>query len=84
MRSSPSCWVVSRSGSREEPFPFLHPPEGGVNNVSGSSRDGRIDMNDDGLTIYLKIDYKVLLLVLVILDIVHTSLSEIVAHYVGL
>jgi hypothetical protein len=46
--------------------------------------DGKkVDVNDDGLTVYLKVNYRVVLLVVVIFDIFHTSLNEIVIHTFG-
>jgi len=38
---------------------------------------------DEGLTLYLRVDYKVVLIVVVILDLVHFSLNEIVARIVS-
>jgi len=36
---------------------------------------------NEGLTIYLKVDYKVILLVVVIFDILHFSINELVQNY---
>lgn len=38
---------------------------------------------ENGITVYLKVNYKVILLVVVILDIVHVSLREIVVRILG-
>jgi len=42
--------------------------------------DQRGDVQDDGMTLYLKVNYKVLLLVVVVFDILHVSIDEVVAH----
>lgn len=34
--------------------------------------------DDDGITVYLRVNYKVILLVVVIFDVLHTSINEIV------
>lgn len=38
---------------------------------------------NEGATLYLKIDYKVLLLVLVVFDVFHVSLGEFVVRVFG-
>jgi len=38
------------------------------------------DRGDEGLTIYLKVDYKVILLVVVVFDILHLSINELVGE----
>lgn len=38
---------------------------------------------DEGITIYLKLNYKVLLLVFVIFDVFHVSLNELLARSLG-
>jgi hypothetical protein len=43
-----------------------------------------VSLDEEGLTIYLKVNYKVLLLVIVIADLIHTSLSEFVARHLTL
>jgi len=44
----------------------------------------KAEHGEEGLTIFLKVNYKVVLLVVVLTDIFHTSLNEVVAHFFGL
>jgi hypothetical protein len=44
----------------------------------------KAEHGEEGLTIYLKVNYKVILLVVITIDLIHTSLNEIVAHFFGL
>jgi hypothetical protein len=43
----------------------------------------KVDVDGEGLTVYLKVNYRVILLVVVIFDIFHTSLNELVVRLAG-
>jgi hypothetical protein len=58
-------------------------PEGDAPMKSFPSRVGEAHVSEEGITIYLKINYKVILLFVVILDFLHISISELVARFLG-
>jgi len=74
--------VVSRkdlSGDGVSPFE----PEGSLGG-STTSRSGSLQVDKrDGLTVYLRVDYKIVLLVVVVFDLIHSSLNEIVSNVFG-
>jgi hypothetical protein len=77
MRSSPNCLVVSRSGGNGEWHADEPDPEGSDKSVSirRSERPGSSDGAE--VTVHLKVGYKTVLLVVVVLDLVHLSIREI-------
>jgi len=52
-------------------------PEGRLDKAIARFSDNRSVRSDEGLTIFLKINYKVILLMVVALDIAHVSINEI-------
>jgi hypothetical protein len=46
--------------------------------------DVKTERGDEGLVIYLKINYKVVLLVVTMFDLLHTSINEMVSHFFGI
>jgi hypothetical protein len=44
----------------------------------------KAERGEEGLTVYLKVNYKVILLVVVTFDLIHTSINELVSTYFGL
>lgn len=45
-----------------------------------TSRDKAVHMSDEGIVVYLKFNYRVILLVLVVIDIFHVSVNELVVR----
>jgi hypothetical protein len=77
MRSSPKFLVASRSGGNGEWSPDESDPKGSDKSVSIRRSDdpGRGDGAE--VTVHLKIGYKTILLVVVVFDLVHLSVREL-------
>jgi hypothetical protein len=84
MRSSPNSSVVSRRGSEDQPGDVIRTPEGVRERFLEGPLKSQVDTKDEGLTVYLKVNYKVVLLITVLFDFFHTSLNEVVAHVFGI
>lgn len=77
MRSSPRFLVASRSGGNGEWVADEPDPEGSDESVSvNRSEPSRVDDGAE-ITVHLKVSYKTILLVIVVLDLVHLSIREI-------
>lgn len=61
--------------------PVVVGPEGPAEPIS----PGPVDhvRPEEGLTVYLKVNYKVVLLVFVLLDLLHLSVNELIGDYVS-
>lgn len=78
MRSSPSCSVASRSEASDGQVSDEPSPGGEGQSVSVSrSRRESDELNE--FTIHLKLSYKTVLLVVVVLDVLHISMRELVS-----
>nr|QDH86868.1 MAG: hypothetical protein H4BulkLitter22706_000002 [Leviviridae sp.] len=84
MHSSPNSSVVSRRGPEVLDLSGLKPSERKAEPVDLDPLGIKAEHGEEGLTIFLKVNYKVVLLVVVLTDIFHTSLNEVVAHFFGL
>jgi hypothetical protein len=84
MRSSPSFLVVSRRGPEVLDFTGIKLPKGDLTAMEHEPLVLSSEENNDGITLYLKVNYKAILLVLVALDVVHLSLAELFARVFGL
>jgi hypothetical protein len=60
------------------------PPEGGVKVDRPGLPVGQAHVEDDGVVFYFKVNYKVVLLVFIALDLLHISLDELVARFLGI
>lgn len=78
MRSSPNFLVESRRGPETLDFTGYKPLKGGPMDVSPEFPRPEDGHEDEGMTLYLKVNYKVILAVIVIADIFHVSLAEFV------
>lgn len=67
--------MVSRSGSPDDQDD-LETPSGG-NRIRLRRSVDRTLGEGEGLTVFLKVDYKVVLLVVVVFDILHFSINEL-------
>jgi hypothetical protein len=78
MRSSPNSLVESRSGGNGEWTPDEPDPKGSDKSVSirRSERSGSDDSAE--ITVNLKVGYKVVLLIVVVFDLVHLSIRELI------
>lgn len=78
MRSSPRSLAENRSGGNGEWTPDKSDPEGSDKSVSISRSE--LPRADDGadITVRLKIGYKTVLLVVVVFDLIHLSMRELV------
>jgi hypothetical protein len=74
MRSSPSFSVASRRGAEGEP-PQADDPKG--SKLKRLTLPRQTDDHNE-LTINLKVGYKTVLLIVVVFDLVHTSIRELV------
>jgi hypothetical protein len=78
MRSSPNSLVESRSGGNGEWSPDQPDPKGSDKSVT-IRRSERPDSGEGAeVTVHLKVGYKTILLVVVIFDLVHLSVRELV------
>jgi hypothetical protein len=77
MRSSPRFLVASRSGGDDGWDSDKPPPEG--EGQSFSIHRPERPLGDEGaeVTVHLKVSYKTILLVVVVLDFLHLSIREI-------
>jgi hypothetical protein len=82
MRSSPNFLVVSRKDLSNEGWVGHESEDSEADPSHVRPSSFQVDENE-GLTFYLKVDYKVVLIVVVILDLVHFSLNEIVARIIS-
>jgi len=71
---------VSRRGPEGPITAFIEPPEGDSSKIGLGPQNQRLDMDSEGFTIYLKINYKVVLLIVMILDLFHASVNEFLIH----
>ena len=78
MRSSPSSLVENRSGGNGEWRPDEPDPKGSDKSVT--IRRFERPPPDDGaeVTVHLKVGYKTVLLVVVVFDLVHLSVRELI------
>lgn len=56
------------------------PPEGGKMVGQRKAPVAQAEAEDEGVTVFVKVDYKVLLALMVVLDIFHFSLNEVIAR----
>jgi hypothetical protein len=78
MRSSPSSLVENRSGGNGEWLPDEPDPKGSDKSVSIRRFERSQQENGAEVTVHLKVGYKVVLLVVVVFDLVHLSMRELV------
>jgi hypothetical protein len=78
MRSSPRFLVASRSGEDDDRHPTE--PVSKEQDTKVSVRHSERSGTDDGaeVTVHLKVGYKTVLLVVVIFDLVHLSVRELI------
>jgi hypothetical protein len=76
---------VSRRGPEVLDLTGLHPTERKETAMSSLiPPEFKAERGEEGLTVYLKVNYKVILLAVVTFDLIHTSINEIVSHFFGL
>jgi len=71
---------VSRRGEEGPISAFFESPEGDKTKLGVGPPDQMLDVDNEGFTIYLRVNYKVILLIAVIVDIFHTSVNELLVH----
>jgi len=71
---------VSRSGSESGENVSIPTPEGVDKGFFHVLSDKGQELRDESFTVYVKVNYRVLLLIAVIFDVMHLSINEMVAR----